>query len=127
MGQKSTQERTKNRSIFETNFKRLPGAILVENDVQLGAKNGRKRGLKHPPARVTEKVRKSVKNEASEIGKILILPLFYKGFIKVTLFYRWSKDHRKSVENRSKNAQKMKENIVRNETKKQQQNKIQIF
>ena len=43
MGQKSTQERTKNRSIFETNFKRLPGAILVENDVQLGAKNGGKK------------------------------------------------------------------------------------
>ena len=40
MGQKSTQERTKNRSIFKTNYNRLPGAILVENDVQLGAKNG---------------------------------------------------------------------------------------
>ena len=86
-----------------------------------------KRGLKHPPARVTEKVRKSVKNKPSEIGEILILPPVLLGFIKGTLFYRWSKDHRKRVENRPNNYQKMSEIMVRNETKKHQQNKMQIF
>ena len=86
-----------------------------------------KRGLKHLPAGVTEKVRKSVKNEPSEIGKILILSSVLWGIYTSQTLYGWSKDHRKSVENRSKNGWKIRENTVRNETKKQQQNKMQVF
>ena len=59
-----------------------------------------KRGLKHPPARVTEKVRKSVKNEPSEIGKIVILPSFLLGIYKshafLQMFQRWWKKYPKS-------------------------------
>ena len=62
MGQKSTQERTKNRSTFETNFKRLPGAILVEHDVQLGRKYGPKRDQKTTP-----------KQDSDFLAKCLIL------------------------------------------------------
>ena len=56
MGQKSTQERTKNRSIFEANFKRLPGAILVER------KYGPKRDQKT-----------TTKQDADFLAKCLIL------------------------------------------------------
>ena len=38
MDKKSMQEGAKIRPIFEANFKRLPGAILTENDLQIGAK-----------------------------------------------------------------------------------------
>ena len=87
-----------------------------------------KRGLEHLPTRVTEKDRKSEeKNEPSEIGKIFILFCVLWGFIRVTFFYRWSKDHRTRVENLSNNRQKRRENMVRNETKKQEQNHIQIL
>ena len=61
MCQKSSQERTKNLSIFKTNFKRFPGAISVENDVQLGAKNGRKKRSETSPCTSHRKSQKKCK------------------------------------------------------------------
>jgi len=91
----------------------------------LEPKMERKWGLKHLPARVTDKGRKSIENCLSEIVFLILIVVLW-GFLKVILFYRWSKDHWKSVQNRSKNCQKMSENMIRNETNKKQGNKIQF-
>ena len=74
MDQRSAQERTKIRSIFETIFKRLPGGILAENDVQIGAKSGAKTRSETSSRTSRRKVGKSVKNGPLEIRKMLILP-----------------------------------------------------
>ena len=74
----------------------------------------RKRGLKHPPARVTEKVRKSVKHEPSEIEKMLILLGVLWGIYEMHTFLQMF--HGKSVRNRTNNHLKIRENTVQNET-----------
>ena len=107
MDQKSAQERTKNQSIFEVNFKRLPGTFYSKMTSNLEPKTEGKRSLKHPPARVTEKVTKNVKNEPSEIGKILILPFvlwgIYKSHTFLQMVQRSSKKNRKSTQKWSEN------------------------
>ena len=69
-----------------------------------------KRGLKHPPAPVTEKVRKSVKNKPLEIGKILILPCvlwgIYKSHTFLQMFQRWLKKCPKSKQKLAENERK---------------------
>ena len=69
-----------------------------------------KRSLKHPPARVTEKVRKNVKNEPSEIGKMLILQMIvwgiYKSHTFLQMVQRSSKKGRKSTQKWSENERK---------------------
>ena len=74
MDQKSAQERTKIRSIFETIFKRFPGGILAENDVQIGAKSEAKTRSETSSHTSHRKVGKSVKNGPLEMRKMLILP-----------------------------------------------------
>ena len=69
-----------------------------------------KRGLKHLPARVTEKVRKSVKNEPLEIGRILILHAvlweIYKSHTFLQTVQRSSKKCRKSIQKLTENKRK---------------------
>ena len=79
MNQKSTQERQKNDQFSRPILRGSRVAFWPKMTSNLEPKMEGKRGLKHPPAPATEKVRKSVKREPSEIGKIVILPFCFMG------------------------------------------------